>query len=255
MGNNGSSIWTDSPAGRQIQERLSEEKTLQSINRLLDRIDTLEKAVENLTTIMAQGPGLVSMAADTVDESYRQAARRGIDVEQRLAGALQIAEKLTDPKMVEKLDNLLAFADQAPGLISMMVDMADESYRKAQKSGVNPEDRLSNALQIAEKLTATETVTKLNDLLVLAEQAPGLVAMLVDSIDEEMRKANTGGLDINNLMDYGKLIGLSLSDAKAMPETKVTGVFGLLRALRDPDRQKALGFLMNFAKAFGSNMQ
>ena len=255
MGNNGSSIWTESPAGRQIQERLSEEKTLQSINRLLNRIDTLEKAVENLTAMMVQGPGLISMAADTIDESYRRATQGGIDLEERLGNALQIAEKLTAPTMLEKLDQLLSFADQAPGMISMMVDMADEGYRQAQRSGVDVESRLSNALLMAEKLTSAQSMTKLNDLLTLVDQAPGLIAMMIDTIDEEMKKANSGGLDINQLLDYGKLVGLSLSEAKSMPEAKITGVFSMLRALRDPDRQKALGFLMKFAKAFGSNMQ
>ncbi len=197
MGTNGSSIWTDSPAGKQIQQRLSEEETLHSIHRLLDRIDTLEKAVEKLTILMSQGPGLLSMAADTIDESYRQAAQNGIDLEQRMGVALQMAEKLTAPEMLEKLDGLLN----------------------------------------------------------LANLGPGLIAMLIDSVDEEMRKAHSSGMDVNQLKEYGKLIGIALSSAKAMPESKVSGIFGLLRALKDPDRQRAMGFFMNFTKAFGSNIK
>ena len=35
------------------------------------------------------------MAVDTVDEGYRSAAERGIDIEQRLGAALALAEKPT----------------------------------------------------------------------------------------------------------------------------------------------------------------
>ena len=42
--------------------------------------------------------------------------------------------------------------------------------------------------------------------------------------------------------------------AQQEPPAKVGGVFGLLRALNDPDRQKALGFLMNLLKHLGKTM-
>jgi len=236
-----------------LRDRLNEENTAQSIDRLLNRIDTLEKALENLTTMMQQGPGLMAMGMDMVDEGYKKAAGKGISIENRLNAALQIAEKLTAPAMVEKLDNLLTFADQAPGIMAMTMDAVDEGYRKAGERGVSVENHIGNALTMAEKLTAPEMSQKLDGLLTIADQAPGIAAMLMDTFDEEMRKVKDMGFDAE-LLNTGKLAAQSLSEAKAEPVEKVGGIFGLMRALKDPDRQKAMGFLMQFAKKFGQKL-
>lgn len=246
--NNGGAVNIES-----LRDRLNEENTAQSIDRLLNRIDTLEKALENLTTIMQQGPGLMAMTMDMVDDGYKKASEKGVSIENRLNAALQIAEKLTAPEMVAKLDNLLTLADQAPGIMAMTMDMVDEGYRKAGERGISIENRIGTALEMSEKLTAPEMVQKLDGLLTLADQAPGIAAMVMDTFDEEMRKVKDMGIDAQ-LLDTAKLAAKSLSEAKAEPIEKVGGIFGLMRALKDPDRQKAVGFLMQFAKKFGQKI-
>lgn len=242
------------PAGiEHLRDRLNEENTAQSIDRLLNRIDTLEKALDNLTTMMQRGPGLMAMTMDMVDEGYQKATDKGISIENRLNATLQIGEKLTAPAMVEKLDNLLTFVDQAPGIMAMTIDAVDEGYRKAGERGIGIENRIGTALEMAEKLTAPEMSQKLDGLLTLANQAPGIAAMLMDTFDEEMRKIKNMGIDAE-LLNIGKLAAQSLSEAKAEPVQKVGGIFGLMRALKDPDRQKAMGFLMQFAKKFGQKL-
>lgn len=310
MSHNGIS-WAETEAGKQLQERLTNEKTLNVLNHLLDRIDTLENAVERLATTLEQAPGFVSMAADMVDEGYRKAAERGVDVEKRLGAALEIAEKLTAPQMIDNLNQLFVLAEQAPGLTSMVADMVDEGYRKAAENGIDVEQRLGAALEIAEKLTAPSMVANLNQLLVLAEQAPGLSSMVADMVDEGYRKAAERGVNIeqriglaleaaekltapkmidnlNQLLTLSEqapgLIamgmdtldetyrrtaeegidlqaigvfagnaGKAVSKAINQPTEKM-GIFGLMRALNDPDRQKALGFLMNLTKELGKTM-
>ncbi|MCO6480953.1 MAG: DUF1641 domain-containing protein [Phaeodactylibacter sp.] len=193
---NGNPDWTETEAGQQLQERLTSEKTLKALDHLLQRIDTLEKGVERLNTLLEQGPGLVSMAVDTVDDGYRQAARQGVDINERLGNALHLAEKLTAPEMVERIDSLLKLADQAPGIASMAVDVADDGFRQAAAQGIDIEQRLGAALQLAEKLTAPEMMEKLNALLKLADQAPGIASMMADIADESYRKAAAHGIDI-----------------------------------------------------------
>lgn len=309
---NGKTTWLDTPAGKQLQESLSNEKTITGIDRLLNRIDTLEKAVEKLTTVIEQGPGMVSMVTDMADEAYKKSSSNGVDIEKRLGNALVIAEKLTAPAMMEKLDGLLKFADQAPGLISMTMDMADEGFKQSANNGVYIEERLGNALAIAEKLTAPamveklngllgfadqapglismtmdmvdegfkrsadngvyieqrlgnalavaekltapEMVEKLNGLLELADQAPGLISMAMDSFDEQMGKMSGSGIDIQGMMEMGANASTALSKAETMPPTKVNGIFSMMRALKDPDLQKSLSFLLNVGKAFGQQM-
>lgn len=237
-----------------LQARLNEDKTVQAIDRLLDRIDTLEKAVDNLTTMMHQGPGLVAMTMDMADEGYRQANSNGVSIENRLGAALQIAEKLTAPSMVEKLDSFLSFADQAPGLVAMTMDMVDDGYRQANSNGVSIENRLGAALQIAEKLTAPAMVEKLDGLLVLSDQAPGLISMAMDVFDEEMRNLSANNIDVKALTGLAQNMSAAVGEANKMPDTKVSGIFSMLRTMKDPDRQKAIGFFMNVAKAFGQKM-
>ncbi len=190
------SFWPDTMAGKQVQTRLADDRTLQAIDHLLARIDTLEAAVDKLSTLMHQGPGLVAMAGDMLDETYRSADARGVSIEERLGTALGMAEKLTAPAMAEKLDGLLTITDQLPGLI----------------------------------------------------------AMTMDTYDEGMKQAFDNGFDPRTLMETASAANTALTNAKGEPPVKVGGIFGLLRLLKDPDRQKGLGFLMNFLKHFGRNI-
>lgn len=255
METNGSTSWIETPAGKNLQESLSNQQTLSSIDRLLNRIDTLEKAVEKLTTVMEQGPGMLSMAADIADETYQNASKDGVEIEQRLKNALHLAEQLTSPEMMEKLEGFISFTHQAPGLMSMTMDMVDEGIQQSAANGVVMEDRLKNALSMAEKLTAPEMVEKLNGLLQLADQAPGLISIAIDSFDEQMGKMAQSGIDFQDIVQLGKDASTAMTQAKTMPDAKVGGIFRMLKTMRDPDRQRAIGFLMNIAKAFGQQMK
>lgn len=195
MEKNGTLIQLEPANAQRLSERLNDEKTVRALDHLLERIDTLEQAVDRLATVMEQGPGLLSMATDAADEAIRDAERQGINVEERLGLALGLAEKLTRPALVEKLHQTLQLADQLPGLI----------------------------------------------------------AMGIDSLDQEFERAAMNGINFQALGQIGQKVGQALSEAQQQPITG-TGLFGLMRALNDPDRQKALGFLMNFTKQLGTKL-
>jgi uncharacterized protein YjgD (DUF1641 family) len=196
MSKNGNpALWDETPAGQQVKARLAEEKTLLALDKILARLNTVEEAISGLATVMHQGPGMVAMVADMADEVYRQADNRGVSIEQHLGTALELAEKLTDPAMVDKLNGILAFTDQLPGLIAMGMDTLDESLRQARENGLEPE----------------------------------------------------------TMMEWAAQFGRAMRETQAEPPTKV-GVFGMLTALRDPDRQKALGFSLNFLKHLGKQL-
>ena len=97
-------------------------------------------------------------------------------------------------------------------------------------------------------------VQKLNDLVSLTNQLPGIVAMAVDTVDEGMRTARDNGLEPETLVDWAGQFGRAMREAKNEPVSKV-GLFGMIRALNDPDRQKALGFSLNFLKHLGKQMK
>ncbi len=87
MKSNGTSTWEESTAGKQLIKHLSEEKTLHALDRLVQKVETLEKAITGLQAAMDQGPGMVSMLADSVDETYKEAAKNGVDIDARLKNA------------------------------------------------------------------------------------------------------------------------------------------------------------------------
>jgi uncharacterized protein YjgD (DUF1641 family) len=255
MDTNGNAVsWETTAAGKRLQARFAEERTLNAIDHLLARIDTLEQAVESLSGLMRQAPGLVAMQADIVDEAIRDADEKGVKIDERLQNALHIAERLTAPETVEKLDNVFKLTEQLPGLVAMQADMFDEAYRKADALGINVDRRLKRGLAIAEKLTSPPMMEKIENLLKLSDQAPGLIAMTVDMWDERMKQLNESGFDPKNLMEVSVMANNALTKSRQEPPAKVGGIFGIFKLLRDPDRQKGIGFLMNFIKHFGRNI-
>ena len=256
METNGTPSWLASDAGQQLQATLSSEQTLLGLNRLLTRLDTLEKSVDRLTSMLEQGPGMVSMVTDIADESIQKASQKGVDIEKRLNNALKLAEKLTAPEMMDKLEKALSLADQLPGILSMVTDITDEAIYHASEQGIDIESRLKSALFVANKLTEPEMVEKLDGLLKLSKQAPGLAAMTVDIIDETMASSAMSNvarmLDPEVLATVGK-VGVALTEAQNQP-IEQRNVWGLLKAMKDPELQNAIGFLINFGKNFGKQL-
>ena len=286
MEGNGKTNWMETEAGHQLQERLNSERTLRALDHLLERIDTLEQAVDRLSVLMNQGPGLVSMATDMVDETVKKARSNGVDLDQRLSNAIHMAEKLTAPETVEKVDKLLETAEQVPMLLSIAADSVDEEIRKASDRGVSVDKRLGTALRMAEKITDPAMEGRLNQLIDISNQMPGLVAMTIDILDEGYRKAVREGLDLETLTKQGTFalkqlstvlastefealmssgilspstLGVVAQAGEALTESqsetpKKVGLFGTMGALRDPDRKRALGFIMTFMKNFGKKL-
>lgn len=223
ISNGNANGWQQTEAGLQLQERLTSEHTILALTRLLDRIDGLEQTVQTLVTTIEQAPGFVSMVTDTVDEAYNQANQSGVDIEARLKAGLAMADKLTAPKTVAVLDKLLdrvdqveqlvEIADQAPGMISMVADTADEAYRQAAASGVDIEARLKAGASLADKLLSRSD--QLEQLMQMADQAPGMISMVADIADESYRQAAQSGVDIETRLQAG----LAITEKLTAPET------------------------------------
>lgn len=216
------------PNGTELQVRLNQPEMALALNRLLDRIDTLEQAVSTLTATLGQAPGFIAMAGDILDEGYRKAAASGTNLEERAMSGLALLNRLTEPRLVAQLEQLLALATQAPGLLAMAGDMVDDAYRSAANAGVDVELMLRKGATAAVKFS--EVVAS-------------------DSFDTLLE---SGMIEPNTLEILGSL-GKALRVSRAAPP-KPVGPLRALNALRDPDVQKALGFLLSFAKAFGKTL-
>lgn len=221
---------THAPANgtARLEERLNNPDTAQALNRLLDRLDTIEEAVDKLDAMMAQGPAMMAMMTDMADDVYREADASGVDLDERLHLTLQLAERLTAPRTVEvlsqlmdrmdDLEQLIVLTEQAPGFMAMIVDMFDSLHRRAVDAGHDPER--------------------------LARRSLAATTSLLES----------GVLDPAAIDIVGKA-GDALVDCRCQEETPEVGLLGLLRAMRDPDTRRALGFLTAFGKRFGKELR
>src|SRR5690606_21125438 len=124
----------------------------------------------------------------------------------------------------------LALAEEAPLALATVGDIVDE---KAARIG-DLEARLTSLVEVVERLSRTETLTKLRTMVDLVEDAPAMVATLGDAFDELMDEAGAEGLDLSRIVTDGKGLLFGLLKLSTTPE---------LRAMLDPQAIESLGEL------------
>jgi len=212
----------DTQAGKALEARLNDERVVSAMNRILDRLDVIESSLDKIH----EAPGMISMVADMADDAVKTASNNGVDFDERLRSALAIAEKLTAPAMVDKIDHLISAIDQAPAMVSMVADMADDLVQTNAKRGVDLDERMRVALALAEKLTEPEMVDRINALVSATEQAPGMVSMMVDMADDNIRTAAENGIDLNDRLSSALVLAEKLTAPHVVEQ--LTGMLDLM---------------------------
>jgi len=146
------------------------------------------------------------------------------DTDPVLAVLLRIEQRLAE---VERVTSALApLVDAAPGGIGMLTDTIDSVAAKLGDRGLDLDARLHSVLRAFEVSTAPRAVN-------------GLAAFVESKLLEPSALA----------------VVSRLAAALAEPgDTKAVGMWGLMRALRDPDVQRAVGFLLAVAREFGRHL-
>ena len=154
--------------------------------------------------------------------------------EQASAGATQTIEQRTRAiaEVAEGLRPLMALAQQAPAFVAIFMDSFDEAMRAANDKGIDVERGVVNGAEAALRFGATMDAEKVRELDALLKS--GVLAPSTLRIINELGRALT-------------------ETAAAPPAT--AGVLGLLKALGQPDVQRALGFLVTFAERFGRRLR
>jgi len=150
------------------------------------------------------------------------------------AATLQAIEERTRAiaEVAEGLRPLIALSQQAPAFVAVVMDSFDESMRAARDKGIDVERGVLNGAEAALRFGAamdTEKVRELDALLKSGVLAPGTLRII------------------------GELARALTETAAAPPATP--GLLGLLKALGQPDVQRALGFLVTFAAQFGRRLR
>ncbi|MEW4569255.1 DUF1641 domain-containing protein [Tautonia sp. JC769] len=220
----------------------------------------------------------------------------GVDV---LARLLERVEHID--RVVSRLERL---ADEAPPLVATAVDALDESCRTLAATGAGPDERLGRLLRFAGRLTDDDTFRAIDRLLDRAGQLdgvmstvdrfPGLLAVVVDTLDEYAATLAKQGIDVETSLRQGLHALLWLGNRVSEAELERLGILlrsdvlephalavvgktgralatchentcstrtpdqigpvGLIRALGDPDVRRSLSFLVQVARCFGQNL-
>jgi hypothetical protein len=182
-------------------------------------------------------------------------------------------------RLEHRLARFDALLEQAPGMLALAGDTFDEVAGELEL-----DTRARAAARVLERLSRPDTLARIEQLLMLSEQLPGLLALLGDSLDEFAREQGERGVDVElvmhnlgrtfdallRLIGSEQLRGLLESDillpgaiealgeaARALANTQRSnpaplGAWALLRELRDPDIQRSLGFVVDVARRFGN---
>lgn len=210
------------------------DRTTEALERLHLRLDAIERRLDRLTPLLdalGSAPATIAAAVDVADERVRALQERGVDPAERLTAVAALVERLTDPDLLRGLHALLDVLPQLPGLASMAVDTADAYAAQLYEEGIDPVHGLAQGARLAllfGGLIGEREVHALRTLLaspVLDPEAVRVVSELAGALDEA---------------------------AQAKPAR--VGPLGLLRALRDPDLRRALGFLTEVGRRLGRRL-
>ena len=169
-------------------------------------------------------PDATAMAAPSTHTEDKVSAGATLQtIEQRTRAIAAVAEGLRP---------LIAVAQQAPAFVAVLMDSFDEAMRTASDKGIDVERGVLNGAEAALRFGATMDAEKVRELDALLK---------------------SGVLAPSTLRIIGEL-GRALTETAAAPPA-TAGVLGLLKALGQPDVQRALGFLVTFAERFGRRLR
>jgi uncharacterized protein YjgD (DUF1641 family) len=175
----------------------------------------------------------------------------GIDAETKRLSAPLPQEGALD-RIEQRLDRLEQLLQKLDGSVARDRSLALDT-------------RLETALGFVERLNAPATMQLLSDVadrsvelsqsMRFLDQVPGLIAALVDTFDGAAMRLGESGVDLHaRAVAVGRLTERLTAAAATADATAPVGVWGLLRALSDPDIQRAVGFCLRLAKTFGAGI-
>ena len=141
-------------------------------------------------------------------------------------GTIPLTKRLEEPEVVAAINRLLDRIDalentvetlnllvkEGPAFTAMATDIIDEKAQQVAADGIHIDERLKNALSIAEKATQDETVEAMTKAIQFVKDAPGFVAMLADIFDEHMRLASSNNIDIEARLKGALQLAIQLTD-------------------------------------------
>jgi hypothetical protein len=263
----------------QLQARLADPKTVDALNRLLDRLDVVAAAVEMVDGFVHRAPEIVDNIADEVQtlrgssgvaqatsvlSSLPALARGGVKVAPYADSAAfdrllnsGLLEKLSDP---ETLQSLQALLEKLP-LLAFSVQAIDGFLRRGDEIADSVAEGCQELRSVAPGFTIADLGHIAADLPQLLDAGRSLVASgLLERVNDlsaaGMALLEAGFFEpatVKTLAEMGQLATQSYTAAKQTP-ARTYGVFDLMRLLKDPQAQKAIHLLVEMTRQFGSRV-
>lgn len=206
----------------------SADRTNELLEQILGRLDRLEARIDAVAGPVAEAAPMVATTVDVADETLRELAARGIDVEARARAAFGLVEKVTAPEATAAAEQALDLALELPNTVATVVDIVDGAMRDLQARGVNVHERLTAAIDMLVTVTEPKTLAALGNLsrafptiepyLEHIEELPNMVATVFDIGDEVMAAALAQGLDPEKLLKNGLFLTNRLVELLDRPE-------------------------------------
>lgn len=213
------------------------------LHRLLDHAEQFEAVLSAASEL----PNLIAIATDLFDAFVKQASEQGIDIEARAKDLLSLFQQLTAPEnaaalrvLVDQLPHLATAANhlnELPNLAAIATDVFDEWSSQLKADGIQLEESVRNGLYAALYLGGQ----------IHRDELDRLGFLLKSEVLSEHSVATVG------------MAGAALSNCHEQvchsPIPKQIGLFGLLKAMRNPQTKRALVFAVQFSKCFGGMLE
>ncbi len=271
----------ETSAAEQLQNRLNDPKIADGLNRLLDQVDSISFAVELIDGFVRRGDVITESIAETVGElkgiqnekteEFLAKAPHRIETGTKLADAADaldvdelaksnVLERLTDPETLKSVNKLL---DGLP-LAAFMLESLEGLISRGDTVTENVSDLVKELHLEKILLGSSEFAALLDSLPKIKEAGEKLLdSTLMDEglpkvIDAGVSMVESGMLDpqlVSTLGDLGKKSVETYLEVASKPVAPIGGLFATLKATKDPDVQKTVGFAFAFAKAFAKHLK
>lgn len=250
-------------AAEQLLARLAEEKTAESLNRLLDRLDVIAFVADALDGFLARANVVAESVAESVADLRKLSgdgtptgdvvnrlpslARAGVQLAdiaetpafQRLVTS-GLLDRLGDERTIESVKAVLDRLE----LASFTLDAIDGFLKRSNEIS----HALSDDVEDLREATKPD-VLKFKEVL---EALPPLITAGQTLLKSGMLEPRTVAV----LGQVGRSAAQSFDQAQNNGEaSRPISVFGLLSALKDPDVNRAITFGLRVAKSYGQSLK
>jgi Protein of unknown function (DUF1641) len=170
----------------------------------------------------------------------------------------RIRQKLDDPRVAASVDDLLEHADLLAVLVSGLDglvrrgDTVSDSFASAigEFTGDGRGAALSQSIPGLQALRTVDLAGLATSFATLSETVVGATPALNSLLESRL----TDPLATEVLAQLGEAL-VEAKTVTASNSSAPRGVFGMLKAARDPDVARGLGFLIQVARSFGRQLR